>query len=483
MKSFNNSAYITIFTIVFLGIVYKILNVDITHDEVSTTVHYYNFSVWQIMMYPDNWPNNHILNTLLTKFFINIFGKEQWVVRLPNLLSFIVYAFAIYRITSTFIKKESIFIVASISLFLANPYLLDFFGLSRGYAIALSLVTLSSSYLITAYSKSREPHLWIAFILASLSSYANFTTLIFWVTVLILSCIYFLIYYWGNIIKLSTKFVLLFIISLSYFALIFVPLQKMTSTDQFKYWSSKGFYNETILSLVENWRYGNGLFDGIENNTFGIIVILLYFTSLGVILKNISWKKSILDNFKNPILISFLILSITIFVNLIQVFVMNTPNLNGRTAIFLYPLFIIIIVGLISKIDNYYIKWLKYPLSILIPLIAFYHLTNTFESQSVREWWYDESTLEVIEYIKNENPNDTITLKTQWLFYPSFYFYTYTGKAPEIQLEANKNHEVNENTLAEYYYILDSDKSKIESNFVPIKKFGWDRWLMKRKMK
>lgn len=481
MKFFNTSAYLTIITIVFIGIVYKILNVDITHDEVATTVHYYNFSVWQIMMYPDNWPNNHILNTLLTKLFINIFGKEQWVVRMPNLLSFIIYAYAIYRLTTIYFKKESLLFIAAISLFLANPYLLDFFGLSRGYAMATSLATLSASFLITAYYKSKESHIWAAIILASLSSYANFTTLIFWLTILILSGVYFLIYYWGDVKKIFAKLVLLFLISISYFALIFVPLQKMTSTNQFKYWTSKGFYNDTILSLIENWRYNNGLFDDIENNTFGIVIILIYLAALVIIIKNISFKKSIIDNFKNPLLISFLILSITIFVNLIQVLVMKTPNLNGRTAIFLYPLFVIILLGIISKIDKTKVNWLKYSISIIIPIISFYHLANTYKSQSVREWWYDENTLDVIDYIKSENPNGEVTLKTQWWFYPSFYFYTYTGKAPEIILEENKNHEVNENSSADYYYIMESDKTKIEHEYTPIKKFGWDRWLMIKK--
>lgn len=71
----NQYTFILIYALAFSLSLFKVFHVPITHDEVATTVHYANFSVWQIMMYPDTLPNNHILNTIFTKIFLLFFGN------------------------------------------------------------------------------------------------------------------------------------------------------------------------------------------------------------------------------------------------------------------------------------------------------------------------------------------------------------------------------------------------------------------------
>ena len=484
IKGLNLKLSIFIFTVIFFLIVYKAITIPVTHDEVSTVVHYYNFNIWQIMMYPDNWPNNHILNTLFTKFFINLFGKEVWAIRLPNIISYFIYTFAIYRIIKIYFKENSLFILATIALFLTNPYLLDFFGLCRGYAMTLTFVTLSSSYLISGFIKNKETDIWFAVITSILASYANFTALIFWSSITVITSLYFFLNHNNDIKKIIAKISLLTFLSISYLALIITPLKKMISTNEFEYWSSKGFYKDTILSLVENWRYGDRLLSGISNNFLGILIVITFICTLIIII--IKWIKSGSFNkiINDKLTLPFLILSFTILVNLIQIIIMQTPNINGRIALFLYPIFVILIIALLSEFEKFRLLYPKYIFAILIPLFLFYHLSNSYLSDSVREWWYDANNQEVIEYIKKENPGDTVSLKTQWWFYPSFYFYTSTGKASGIKLEKNNNttnHGLDKNTSAEYYYIMDSEAKQLEPKFVKVKRFGWDRWLMKRK--
>ena len=104
----------------------------VTNDETPTAVAYYHYSIWQIMMFPEDEPNNHILNTILTKLCIGCFGNEQLVIRLPNLLAFLVYGWAIYRILKRVFAEDSLFFFPSALLFVSNPYLLGFFSLCRG---------------------------------------------------------------------------------------------------------------------------------------------------------------------------------------------------------------------------------------------------------------------------------------------------------------------------------------------------------------
>jgi hypothetical protein len=159
---------------------------------------------------------------------------------------------------------------------------------------------------------------------------------------------------------------------------------------------------------------------------------------------------------------------------------MHTPNLNGRTALFFYPLFIIAFVttiGLFSKIKTGIIKK---AFAIGITFICLFQLSDTMSLNSVKEWWFDANTFKVIDFLKYTNNSQNTSLKTNWLFHPSFYFYKCTGKLPWLELkDYDKNIDIN--TDAEYYYIMPEDYSTLESKYEPIIKFDNDCWLLKKK--
>ena len=117
VKRINIFFFFLLIELLFLLIIYKVFHVPITHDETATTELTHDYNYWQIMMNPNNNPNNHILNALFTKFFIWALGAKQWVVRLPNLHSFLVYAFAVFKINKTVLKTSSIFFIPATILF------------------------------------------------------------------------------------------------------------------------------------------------------------------------------------------------------------------------------------------------------------------------------------------------------------------------------------------------------------------------------
>ena len=80
-------------------VIVRAYTIPVTHDEAATVIHYAaRFSPWQIMMFPDPWPNNHILNTLLTKMSIGLFGEGHLAIRLPSIFSVTLYLWAIWRL-------------------------------------------------------------------------------------------------------------------------------------------------------------------------------------------------------------------------------------------------------------------------------------------------------------------------------------------------------------------------------------------------
>ena len=77
----------------------------ITFDEYSAALNYPNFTVWQIMMYPNPWPSNHILNTLCIKLEEYLWGVSPLGVRVHSILAFVLVLGSIPDGNSFFFKK------------------------------------------------------------------------------------------------------------------------------------------------------------------------------------------------------------------------------------------------------------------------------------------------------------------------------------------------------------------------------------------
>lgn len=479
MKNFNKYGFITIYGILFLTILFKVFNVPVSTDEVPTVFFYSKFSFWEIMMYPDNIPNNHILNTLLSKCSIALFGNEQWAIRLPNLLFFFLYGFSVFRVLKLVLKQDSWFFLPGAILFV-NPYFLDFFGLCRGYGLSSALVTVSIFLLLEGYLKKKDKFIWLAILTSTLASYANFTVLVFWASTVILVWGYFIIQTNGQLKKFIKPTLIIIMVSLAYLALIIVPIQKMQGTDQFKFWSSGGFYNDTIISLIHFWRYDSKILSGINFDLIVGFIVAIFLLNIYFLIKHFRKEKFSLQNFNLSLVVSLLLLTLPALINITQTILLNTPNLKGRTALFFYPLFATFIVVVVGSLPKLKTQWIGKGVAVILGLLMVVNLSHRVSLTSVREWSYDQNTQEVINYINEKNDGDPISLKTNWIFHPSFYFYSYSGKIPSINLHPY-DYKLDINTSAEYYYIFAKDYEYLEPRFEVVYKFDPDRWLLKQK--
>jgi len=479
MRQFNLYGFITLYGILFLVILYKVLNVPVTTDEVPTVFFYSNFSFWKIMMFPDNWPNNHILNTLLTKCSIAVFDKEQWAVRLPNLLIFILFGFGVFRILKLVLKQDSLYFLPGAVLFV-NPYLLDFFGLARGYGISSTMVTISVLLLLEGYQKRKNGYIWLSLLTSILASYANFTVLVFWAAVVILVWFYFFIGNNRQFNKWIKPTLFIFFISVAYLALIITPILKMQGTDQFKYWSSGGFYNDTIRSLIYEWQYKSGILSGIKAHFLSGFAFLVILVNLFFLWKQFKKEKFALNGFFNPFFVATALLLLPAFINIVQSVLLGTPNLKGRTALFFYPLFSTVLAVNMSALPKIKKLWAKNMLLVFVLAILGTNLSHRLNLKSVKEWEYDQNTQEVIDYLKGKYNGNPVSLKTNWIFHASFYFYFDAGKIPWIDLQPY-DYNLDINTPSEYYYIFTDDYKFLEPRFEVVYKFSPDRWLLEQK--
>ncbi len=466
---YNNRIFLVVYFVIFLLILYKIFHVPITHDEVSTIFLAEEGTVLSILISDGEMPNNnHILNTLLTKFSLYMFGMNPLSVRLPNLMSFIVFSAAVYRLLTNVIGLKSwLFIPASL-FFVTNLYFLDFFGLSRGYALSISFCILSISYIIPALKEMSYTKVNWSVLFAFLSVYSNFTLIYFWAIILLLASFFYINKYKND--NLKTKHIILFLTFIILFLVsVIPPLQNMISTNQFKYWTSNGFIDETVQPLIIHSLYGSKVlffqFSNFFLLLFFIVTVSTVFWSFRLFLR----KKNKVEVFNDPLFIVSFILIGVITLNVLHVYVTDVPNLKNRIALFYFPLFILVLVFGLKTIQFQMNKWLKGILSVILSVLCILQFTFNFKLDSVREWSYDANTLQVVQFISNQ-PGGNPTLSTDWKFNPSFYYYYRNNELNDIVLNSYSK-ELNINSGADYYYIFENDFNLFDKQYRIVKKF------------
>lgn len=125
-------------------------------------------------------PNNHFLNTLLLRALVPLAGSSEWALRLPNLLAHLLFLTAswhlVRRLGSPWLAAAGFLVVN------ANPFVLDFFSLSRGYGLSLAGLEAALAAAVGALDREgpgagRGELAALAF--ASLAVLANFPCVIF----------------------------------------------------------------------------------------------------------------------------------------------------------------------------------------------------------------------------------------------------------------------------------------------------------------
>jgi hypothetical protein len=130
--------------VVVAYILARAILVPLTFDEAVIDVRY--MSADWVSLFEIGSGTNHFLNSVLTRVSSTIFGTDPWALRLPNVVAGIGYLLAAAAVAR---RAAHPFIgLAGFVLLVANPYLLDYFAVSRGYGLAIALLAWSIYYLL-----------------------------------------------------------------------------------------------------------------------------------------------------------------------------------------------------------------------------------------------------------------------------------------------------------------------------------------------
>jgi hypothetical protein len=157
----------------FLWIVARACVQSITIDEANT------FLVYAVRASPSGWEassNNHVLNSLLMRLFVMVFGASPFTIRLPALVGAAVYIAAVYFLVRLITPKLLLQWSLLVCL-VASPFVMDYLVAARGYSLALAFLTCAITLAVRQKQRGGSPYRAAALIsiCAALSVSANFS--------------------------------------------------------------------------------------------------------------------------------------------------------------------------------------------------------------------------------------------------------------------------------------------------------------------
>ena len=412
--------------------------------------------------------NNHILNTLSMKLFENLFGNSEFPLRLQSLIAHCLYLFFTFRLLKN--AGNNIVILCGYLLLNVNPYLLDFFSLARGYAMAISFMLMSIYYFTVFIETQKQNRLVASFITAGLSVLSNFALLNYLALLMMMYELYLLYKY--KPLKTSFKIILskniiVFAVLAIMLAICYEPIRNLRQSNQFYFGGENGFWHDTVSTLIDTFLYEQRYPGGV-NTVIQALDALIPCCFVIVLFYNwLNKKKAI--NISGIVFICALLFVIALCN--VQHILLGTKFLEERYALFIVPLFIFVAIYFFSMFivrEN----TLRVPaLFILISLAgaSVYHFTRTANFTYTYNWKYDAATKTMLADLANQpetKQGRQTTLGITWLYEPSINFYRVTKKMNWL----NEVDRSGPNGDFDYYYV--DNRSSLKNNKNIIKEYA-----------
>ncbi len=310
-----------------------------TIDEAYSYMNYVKDTYWNIFTYKFNTSNNHVLNSLLMKLSTELFTPTEFILRLQSTLGHIIFLLCSWAVLKDI--RNPWFRLGGFILLNTNPFVLDFFSLARGYGLAGGLMMASLYFLMKYIQSHKNTGLWLALctISAGLSAMANFSWLNYMLSV---SCIALL---WAVYVQYQFKnrsfflksLIALFLSGAPFFFYLIKIATKLKMANELYYGGRKGFWTDTLGSLIDSTFY-HANYPQFITILFQVIIILISTGGLTFFLHRLMIKKEPAEKYGFFIAVSA-ILVITVLSTIIQHLLFNNPYLLDRSAILFIDLF------------------------------------------------------------------------------------------------------------------------------------------------
>ncbi|WP_417611054.1 ArnT family glycosyltransferase [Owenweeksia hongkongensis] len=348
--------------------------------------------------------NNHPVNSLLTWVCYKLIGLEEWALRLPNVLAFILFTLYSFKI-GTLLRSTWIRWSFWVSL-LATPYLLELFGYTRGYGLSIAFFTAAIWHFIKAVERKKlllDWQTWLFMIFALFSNLNLVNSYFIWILL-------FAFFSFGTTSWL--KWTLHIFIRAS---ILIIPILMGL---QLKFYDQLYFgFQTNILDSFHSLLAA--LYGDISPVWCFFIIAVTILTAIGIVISKISSPQS-----KNTYFIIGIFLTLNILASLVQFWFLDVNLPRERTTIHWYFLLIASLFFSLDFIQTYWKKafFLCIPL-LLIPLGQI-HRYNLFRA-SLDDWalqqFSDDFYNDLVKLQKDNN--QLLTFESNVLFNKHVYDY------------------------------------------------------------
>jgi 4-amino-4-deoxy-L-arabinose transferase-like glycosyltransferase len=411
---------------VFCVNVYRAVTQSITTDEAFTYDRFVSKPSAGLVERFD--ANNHVLNSLLSKASVGLFGLKEWTLRLPSILGGALYLFAAYRICFLLFGGGAWSFLAT-ALLTTNPLLLDHLSAARGYGLALAFLLLAAYELVRAAEAKPLRSLYAAGIYCGLSIAANMTSL-FPVTALTLAFI--AVTAAGGRLQVKQLWDQ-FIVPVSLVSFFFLALP-LSNLEPGKFY----FGAQHLVDSIRNLAQLSFEYDPIRTDWIPVIGYALHYVSgLALPFLSILLCGSIVYGMiglarvhrerpseTGPDLTGcFFALTFSTAVMLIVAahWLLATPYPLMRTALYFVPLVVLAVFSMAYRYRE--IRPVAYSVAAVgvVCLMAFLFQVNV---SYYAEWRFDAGTKRIVKFIRaHTDPGKRLVVRTSWVLEPSLNFY------------------------------------------------------------
>jgi hypothetical protein len=353
------------------------VRVSITHDEAFGYLSFIGRSFGAILAIPGS-VNNHLLNSLLSRAAVLTFGPSEWALRLPNVLAFGLYLACGIALSRRFSSAAAG--AAAFLLLAANPFLLEFFSLSRGYGLGLAFLSAALLGFVRAEEapKSARRELLVGGLCAFLAVLSNLAFLLPVLALLVVSAS-------RNRHDLRSWAPPLAICPLLVAAILGPRILALNRTGQFYAGGSRGFLADTAGSLVRVTTEASGAGRFAIAVTGCVAATLFLLGLVGALAPSGAEGRRV-----GQIAVSVLVLAAA--GSAAQHTLVGTPYLEDRTAIFFLPILALGAAGgldVLAGAPSRAVRITGQALAVALAAIATFPLIRSANFDHTTIWRYD----------------------------------------------------------------------------------------------
>jgi hypothetical protein len=319
--------------------------------------------------------------------------------------------------------------VGAFLLLTANPYLLEYFSLARGYGLSLGCLLAICLCMVRYLNTGQRKFYHLAIAASVVAIYANFTFINLFLALVASHNIMWMLkgkgLSWPGWMRLNLPYL---VGSAVITVLIAKPLAVLIWKNELYYGGEHGFLQDTVQYLVLDFLYSKSYLGmSWEWPVFVVLGLLVVVSTFLVVANRVRGETP------GELTFFWLLTGMLVIAVVSQFYLFDTRLPLHRTALVFYPLTSLLALYTLREAGKLVSGRIRGMLVVVPGILLCVHLMKTYTPHMYREWWFDSDTRKMLTYVEERHPGETVSLECHWLYMPAINYYKSLGYFPNIK--------------------------------------------------